>query len=245
MKNSRIKQIIHKYGKCLLQDNNGAGIVTAIVVSAFITIIATTLLYITGKNYIAKQTDYQNKISFYQAEEVLDKFKAYLTEDVDTAFACAYADTMANYVDHAGSANVDSYYAEAYTDRLYKLWTDRRDAQSYVEGDTDSQLTKAVRQFLIDKLQADGVDAETAANMAACIRSVDDIQVPPAKDKFILVGVRAAYEPEDGYSTYVYTDIGLELPNLYIAGMTNTADAGTELDITECVKYMNWRRYDD
>lgn len=237
-----MKRKMNTYAQSLAQDNRGAAIVTVIVVSAFITIIATTLLYITGKNYIAKQTDYQNKVSFYQAEEVLDKFKAYLTEDVDDAFAYAYADTMANYVDHAGAANVDSYYAEAYTNRLYKIWTDRMNAQT---EDTDSKLTKAVRAFLTDRLVSSGMTAEEAAKMAACIRSVDDIQVPPAKDKFILVGVRAAYEPEDGYSTYVYTDIGLELPNLYVAGMTNTADAGTELDITECVKYMNWRRYDD
>lgn len=242
MKNSNMKRKMNTYAQSLAQDNRGAAIVTVIVVSAFITIIATTLLYITGKNYIAKQTDYQNKVSFYQAEEVLDKFKAYLTEDVDDAFAYAYADTMANYVDHAGAANVDSYYAEAYTNRLYKIWTDRMNAQT---EDTDSKLTKAVRAFLTDRLVSSGMTAEEAAKMAACIRSVDDIQVPPAKDKFILVGVRAAYEPEDGYSTYVYTDIGLELPNLYVAGMTNTADAGTELDITECVKYMNWRRYDD
>ena len=68
----------------IVKDNRGAAIVTVIVVSAFITIIATTMLYIAGRNYISKQTDYQNKISFYQAEEVLDKLKAYLVEELLT-----------------------------------------------------------------------------------------------------------------------------------------------------------------
>lgn len=229
----------------IVKDNKGAAIVTVIVVSAFITIIATTMLYIAGRNYISKQTDYQNKISFYQAEEVLDKLKAYLVEDVSDAFEYAYADTMANYVDHKGTPNVESYYARSYTEKLKKIWDGREAAVITIDPEV-SKLTQALREYLVKKLEEDGLDEDSAKAIAERIRSVERCDIPPAKDKFILVGVRVAYEPEDGYSTYIYTDIGLELPDFYMQGMSG-ADERVEqtLDLADCVKYMNWKRYDD
>ena len=229
----------------IIKDDRGAAIITVIVVSAFITIIATTMLYIAGRNYMSKQTDYQNKISFYQAEEVLDKLKAYLVEDVSDAFEYAYADTMANYVDHKGTPNVESYYARSYTEKLKKIWTDRETAAISTDPEV-SKLTQAVRDYLVSKLMEDGMEEEAAKAIAERIRSVDRCEIPPAKDKFIFVGVRVAYEPEDGYSTYIYTDIGLELPDFYMQGMPDADERGGQtLELADCVKYMNWKRYDD
>ncbi len=229
----------------IVKDNRGAAIVTVIVVSAFITIIATTMLYIAGRNYISKQTDYQNKISFYQAEEVLDKLKAYLVEDVSDAFEYAYADTMANYVDHKGTPNVESYYARSYTEKLKKIWDGREAAVITIDPEV-SKLTQALREYLVKKLEEDGLDEDSAKAIAERIRSVERCDIPPAKDKFILVGVKVAYEPEDGYSTYIYTDIGLELPDFYMQGMSGADERGGQtLDLADCVKYMNWKRYDD
>lgn len=229
----------------IVKDNRGAAIVTVIVVSAFITIIATTMLYIAGRNYISKQTDYQNKISFYQAEEVLDKLKAYLVEDVSDAFEYAYADTMANYVDHKGTPNVESYYARSYTEKLKKIWDGREAAVITIDPEV-SKLTQALREYLVKKLEEDGLDEDSAKAISERIRSVERCDIPPAKDKFILVGVRVAYEPEDGYSTYIYTDIGLELPDFYMQGMSGADERGGQtLDLADCVKYMNWKRYDD
>lgn len=240
---------MNKYGKKTGKrlDDRGAAIVTVIVVSAFITIIATTLLYIASRNYISKQTDYQNKISFYQAEEVLDKLKAYLADDVNAAFEYAYADTLANCLDHKGTPNVDNYYAKSYTDKLKKIWSERELAAVPADAGT-TKLTQAVRNFMYDKLIEEGMTAADAGELVACIKSVERYDVPPAKDKFIIVGVKAAYEPVNGYSTYIYADIGLELPDFYVQNMTEASSsnyAGKVVDITECVKYMNWKRYDD
>ena len=235
----------NKESKNILQDNSGAAIVTVIVVSAFISIIATTMIYIAARNYMSKQTDYQNKISFYEAEEVLDKLKAYLIDDVSDGFEYAYADTMANYIDHMGTPNAENYYAKSYTERLKEIWSKRETAAIPADAST-SKLTQAVRNFIIEKLQEDGYTTEEAQAIAERIRSVERCDVPPAKDKFILVGVKAVYEPENGYSTYIYTDIGLELPEFYVQGMPEAEErAGKQLELAECVKYMNWKRYDD
>ena len=180
-----------------------------------------------------------------QAEEVLDKLKAYLVEDVSDAFEYAYADTMANYVDHKGTPNVESYYARSYTEKLKKIWDGREAAVITIDPEV-SKLTQALREYLVKKLEEDGLDEDSAKAIAERIRSVERCDIPPAKDKFILVGVRVAYEPEDGYSTYIYTDIGLELPDFYMQGMSGADERGGQtLDLADCVKYMNWKRYDD
>ena len=70
------------------------------------------------------------------------------------------------------------------------------------------------------------MDEDSAKAIAERIRSVERCDIPPAKDKFILVGVKVAYEPEDGYSTYIYTDIGLELPDFYMQGMSGADERG-------------------
>ena len=106
-------------------DDRGSAIVTVIVVCAFITIIATTMIYISARNFETKQVDYQNKTSFYQAEEALDTLKSLLVEDVNDSFKYAYADTMANAVDHKGTPNLSHYYAKSYTETLSSVWAGR------------------------------------------------------------------------------------------------------------------------
>lgn len=226
-------------------NNRGAAIITVIVVSAFITIIATTLLYITARNYMTKQTDYQNKISFYEAEEALDKLKAYLVQDVSDAFSYAYADTLTNCLDHTGSANLQSYYAQSYTERLKKVWEQRES-----DAGTTDKRTQAVRSFVQERLEAEGnTQAEDIANR---IISVGEWEIPPEKDKFILKDIKVAYESDEGYSTYIITSIGLELPAFYASGMSDDGDGAYDYDnvkgktvsLTDCVKYINWQRYD-
>ena len=245
-------------------DDRGAAIVTVIVVCAFITIIATTMLYISARNFQTKQVDYQNKISFYQAEEALDTLKSLLVEDVNDAFKYAYADTMANVVDHKGTPNVSNYYSKSYTEKLSSVWAARSGlstSQLLVASDaTKAQVTAAVKTYMTNKLITEpGLTGTTQAveiqSMIDCIQEVSNFYIPPAKDKFVMVGVKSAFTTGNGYSTYIYTDIGLELPQLYISGMEVGIDpsspdnpanyAGHEVNVADCVKYMNWHRYDD
>lgn len=223
-----------------INDNRGAAIVTVLVVSAFISIIATTLLYITGRNYTSKQVDYQNKESFYQAEEVLDKLKAYMVEDVSDAFNVAYADTLTNYIEHRGSVNAENYYAQAYTEALADIWNKRKASAGTEKA--------AVQEFLRKRLKEEGGYSEEEMNkLVGCIQSVGSFYIPPAKDKFVITDIKVAYEPDDGYSTYITTYIGMELPELYLPDFDSTTAgyAGQEIVLTDYVKYMNWSRYDD
>ncbi|MDE7207365.1 MAG: hypothetical protein K2N90_09470, partial [Lachnospiraceae bacterium] len=63
-------------------NNRGSALISVLVVTTFITIIATTMLYMAAMNYQQKLTDYQNKESFYDAEKSLDELKSLLVADV-------------------------------------------------------------------------------------------------------------------------------------------------------------------
>ena len=231
--------------RLLIKNNQGSAIVTVIVVCAFISIIATTMLYVSAKNYQTKLVDYHNKESFYHAEDALDVLKALLIEDVNDAFIYAYGDTMSNYVQFRGSINVDNYYAQSFTDRLNAIWNKR-------EMDAGGDLTLALKKYMEEKLIVPGMSAEDIArnqDLIACIVSVDGKEVPPEKDRFLLVGIRASYTSSAEYSTYIYTDIGLELPKLDTVSLSESWGSVPEtpyqeISITDCVKYTNWRRYD-
>lgn len=58
------------YGKL---NNDGAALVTVIVVITFISILATVILYSSGMNFAMKTTDIKTKVSFYDAETAMEQ----------------------------------------------------------------------------------------------------------------------------------------------------------------------------
>lgn len=253
-------EAVMERNKKIKSDNRGAAIITVIIVCVFISVIATTLLYITSRNFMTKQVDYQNKTSFYEAEYSLDKLKACFVCDVNDAFEYAYADTLCNVDKHINSTNIDAYYAESFTKKLEQMWIARESGANASldpcygtaygpDPATLTPLTLAVREFMYEELTDHGTDEDTAKRLVSYVIAVDHHDIPPAKDKFIIAGIKVAYEPDGSkYSTYISTDIGLDLPKLYLQEMAEPSavdNAGEVVEIAECVKYMNWKRYDD
>ncbi len=70
---------------------------TVIVVIAFMSILATTVLYLAGENYKTKIYDLKTKESFYEAEEIVELFRASLIRDVAECSKPAYDAVMTNY----------------------------------------------------------------------------------------------------------------------------------------------------
>ena len=78
-------------------NNSGSTLVTVIVVVAFMSILATTVLYLAGENYKTKIYDLKTKESFYEAEEIVEVFKASLIRDVAECSKPAYDAVVTNY----------------------------------------------------------------------------------------------------------------------------------------------------
>jgi hypothetical protein len=228
-------------------DNRGSAIVTVIVLVTFITVIGTTMLYIAGQNYQQKQTDYQNKNSFYQAEEALDCLKILLVQDAADAYKAAYADTSTNFIKLADVNARKNYYAEKYTDYLNDEWDKRC---SFDASDDDKKrnekLVKAVRKYMTDN----GV----SESVAQCIYSVDGYSTAAdssdgALNEFVIKGVRSKYT-SGNYTTFLYTDIAITIPEYEVTVVENSTSDGTVLSedkivaFTDYVVYMNWRKAD-
>ena len=110
-------------------DNNGSALLTVIIVITFITILATTLLYMTSMNYQMKQADYQNKQSFYKCETMLDDLKGRLTRDVSMAFQESYKAVMTQYMTLDATARQEEFQ-KAYMEALKDMWTSNKDWES-------------------------------------------------------------------------------------------------------------------
>lgn len=118
--------------KCTIKklNNDGSAFVVAVVSVAFISILATLLLYSANMNYQMKGTDYNTKQVFYGAEKPLEEIRACLSWDVSNAAKVAYENTLLEYGANNGDTRANVFFTEfvsAYED----IWDDRN---SYVDA---------------------------------------------------------------------------------------------------------------
>ena len=119
----------------LRRDNRGSSIVTVLVVVTFMTILVTTLLYITGMNFKSKQADYQNTQSFYVNEITADEIKARFVLEASAAFEKAYKTTMLQYA-KLSAVDRDALYEKTFVDEISARW----DAKKISPSDTNMDV---------------------------------------------------------------------------------------------------------
>lgn len=220
-------------------NNQGAALVSVLVVTTFISIIATTMLYMAAMNYQQKQTDYQNKQSFYKAEKALDELKSIMVADVQTAYFKAYNRTTRKFLMLQTAQARKEYFQDEFMAEFEDIW----EARVSTAGD----LTTAVKSVMTGAY----------ASEADCIYRVADYGLyetatPGGTErKFVLKGVRSKYT-EGSYTTFLYTDICIEPPQVDWAAdsYSVTTEPAQERDLiafTDYVTYINWRKadYDD
>jgi len=105
--------------------NVGSTLVMVIVVVAFVSILATTLLYLVGENYKTKIYDLKTKESFYEAEELVDLFKASIIRDVAECSKPAYDSVVANYLQSEDKNTRSTEYLKQFKLEFDKRMEDR------------------------------------------------------------------------------------------------------------------------
>ncbi len=228
-------------------NNKGSALVSVLVVTIFISILATTMLYVSAQNYQMKYTDYQNKQSFYGAEHALDSLKAIMIADVQTAYEEAYHEVMRNYLLKGTVQGRKECYQEAYLKKLNELWDGRLAAAG---GD----CVKMMRDFMTDN----GIASDVAERIykvegygeseVTSTETSGGVTTTMTGKQFTIKGVRAMYT-SGNYTTFLYTDIGIALPELDLSVDSSQTLSGTAaqrklIALTDCVLYMNWRRAD-
>lgn len=232
-------------------NNRGSALLTVILLVAFLTILATTLLYVSGTNMQIKQADYENKKSFYSGEEALEEIRANLMVDASNAALLAYNDVMMNYdVLSNGDYRTVEYY-DAFVTRLQEVWIQPDPALP----PDDNWMNILNRHFTGGANPA----AYTLVLNSPTFTSADVLDVHPTEGYIRITGIQMLYvAPDTGRVTKITTDMDVRAPEInWYADQSKNALPGadapdveilaarnskTTVDVSKCVKYANWKK---
>lgn len=223
------------------QNNAGSAIVTVLVVVAFMTILATIMLYVSGSNFQMKVADYRTKESFYYAETPVEELREKLIEDVQEAFAKAYTSVVAEYTGFGAVENAEYNYRHLFCEEMNKIWAERN-------RDVDGNQTWECGIGKVVQQPPSAIGGEWVLTGVPATDKFDDSKVFDS-GWLIMDGVEFTYYSKEGYTSIISTDFCITIPkvqwpvlntttNTYKYG--NTADE--RLNFSACVGYMNWTK---
>lgn len=222
-----------------------------IIVVSFLTILATTLLYVTAMNFVIKQADYQNKKNFYTGETVLEEIKATLMRDiVSQAAQEAFNESCKTFVTASDPSvrqvEYNGYFVEALTEEMNddigsQTWdaylsngfTDHTNGT--LEMEHNITVTRDGLGDLVDESATDGT------------LYIDEIQ-----GIVVIRGLKVTYINENGLATVISTDLEIHAPEIKwdnANGSLKTIETGETVDdaihkdkveISRSVRYTNW-----
>ncbi|MDE6701218.1 MAG: hypothetical protein K2K10_09460 [Acetatifactor sp.] len=235
-------------------DDRGSALLTVVLVVGFLTILATTLLYISGMNFQIKQADYQNKKSFYTGETGLEEIRAHLMEDASEAAARAYNNVPMRFVTTGTKDFRQLEFNNEFVAQLQEIWNNklamegnnwRNLIRNYYTNGTDPSSPYTMRLDPNDIYDS---------NHDGVLDSSELLEVHDADGYIRIRGMRMTYtNPDNGRTTIITTDMDVYAPNLdwsaegtskeLAAGVTaEMAARRTTVDVSKCVRYANWKK---
>lgn len=215
-------------------NNSGAALVTVIVVIAFISVLATVVLYMSGTNYYMKATDKKNKDSFYDAETAMENIRAALMVEAQGAYQDAYQETVMYFLQDNAAARNDRY-RQAFTDAMKVRLEANINAYG---GDPDGlQLYLRAVGGYGDQLVTPSVST--------------DIEYNYSKGQITIKNVSIQHDL-DTYVAMITTDFLVEAPKIdwdtdssadnWVVGETMEALTRKKISIADSVMYANWKK---
>lgn len=242
-------------------NNKGSALVVVIIVIAFITILATLILYLSVMNFQMKGNDYRTKVSFYGAEVPLEELRVQLAIDMSEACEVAYANVMAQYdilIDSSGSTRMNAY-STAIFNELGSIWNARNAVPTggtdWVEG-----IKKALNDTASDEYHViSGASSVMTCSDPDCgcayhiivmdMPSGTRLEFNDAEKKAILHDIKVVYT-ENSFTSVITTDFCFYIPEFdwSVESYANTWTDGvstinrTKIDYEKCVVYLNWSK---
>lgn len=219
-------------------NNSGVALVTVVVVIAFISVMATVILYASGMNYFMKATDMNIKESFYDGETALEEIKAALIADAGEAYKAAYRNTMVNFADLATGTAREESYKKQFVKAFKEKWEDRITAMGTSATNLDYLKT------LVEGKYAGGLSLSVADNLV--------LDVSHEADGYVVIkGVKLSYVV-DNYNTEIETDFMIKAPEfdwqvessaiVWEPGDGAEALNRDKVDVVKSVNYYNWTK---
>lgn len=236
--------------KCenLQMNNSGSALIMVIVVVAFISIMATTLLYVSGSNFYRKTTDLKTKESFYEAETALEEIRAALSVEASEAARAAYTSVSINY------AVADSKTRESlFRTEFFKEFEANLPKTEITVDDTTVTVID-VQSFVMNP---PGIDYQACISLDLDKDKVGTLDIHTTEGYADLIGVRLQYTDEQGYTTIISTDFRISVPimnwgvdsarttwadEIDLSNAETVAKAldRNTVDMADCVSYHNW-----
>lgn len=169
-------------------DNKGAALVTILIAVTFMTIMATSLMYMAYMNYLTKSMRYSSTDNFYTDEFALD--------DLSTSLQQVAANPANADIDAAKNAVLTAVGATGMHD-VTDAYGTRREG-NYTDNDVKDLITVA------------GQEATISVN---CAPSVSGNNLIVGKDYIKLCGVMITATTNEGYKSTITSDITMSFPN--------------------------------
>lgn len=234
-------------------SNRGSALLTVILVVGFLTILATTLLYVSGMEFQTKQADYLNKKSFYSGEEALEEIRAKFMEDASIAAIDAYNHVTMQFVTlQTKDMRQLEYNTTFVTNLLERL--------NPAVGGTDDW-----REILRSHTTMAAIDPSSPTTYELQINSAYApytttamVDVDDANGFIRIKGLKMIYtNPDTKIATIISTDLDICAPAIdwsaegALTAVDPPGDSGakaiaarsrTTIDASKCVKYANWKK---
>lgn len=219
----------HLLSKSKKVNNEGSALVTVIIVVMFISIVATTLLYICANNFFMKVNEAKTRQSFYDTEESMEIIRAAIEEDVAKASEEAYLTVLLNYANYDAATRY-SVYEDTFATKLSEIWNARVTDGGY--GNVQVMLQNML-----------GVSATVTTGDG----TVDDA----AKPVLYIKDINVKYKNADDYTGIISTDFVITPPEIDLSidksklglepGETMST-ARNEVEVKKYVNYINWTK---
>lgn len=209
-------------------NNEGSALVTVLIVALFISILATTILYLASRNFIMKQTDRKTKESFYETEATVEEIKAHVEVLASNAYKEAYSKTLSEYASVDTSARAQTFFNSFVGSMANQYAADLVTSPSE-PLDYYQKLMDANEVVIVYPASLDSTEAVSSGKRAVYLR-----------------GVKVSKTNDEGYTSIISTDLIIEIPDIYLGVDQHTAvdEAVTPFDgnTADLVQYINWVR---
>ena len=245
-------------------NNKGSALVVVIIVIAFITVLATLILYLSVMNYHMKANDYRTKASFYGAEVPLEELRVQMVLDFSQACEKSYKSVFEQYgilIDGTGTAR-KAEFVGGIMEELDAIWTTRA-AGGYQTAVSTMLKDNSTDQYHVitgNKDTLDCTDPDCACSYHIILVDMEEttpgsgvliprLELDETTGKAVFHNIKSVYT-KDGFTSVVYTDFCFLIPETdwSVEEAEDHWDEGpqtterTTIDYKKCVVYLNWTK---
>ena len=187
------------------QDNRGGAMAMVLIIIAFISILASVLMFAAYGGYQMRIIDKQGTDNFYSAETVLDEINAGLQIEISNALAKSYEQVMVNYALYET--------AEKRSQAFYKVYFDELQAALQLDASHPDQYNIGkLRGYLSNEVIGDGDGSRANFGNHGAIVETDSNTFVTQDDGILLKNLKVSYVNKSGYVSMINTDIRIVLP---------------------------------